>query len=625
MLLDYVNIDIGTRSTYRQSKGNTLPLVQYPFGMQAIALQTDAESGNWFYNPSVDYAEGVRFTNQPSPWLGDYGNITIMPVNMADKLTCFDRHSTIKKHQFRADRMKIEFLRYQAILDIKPLKYGAEINLKFSSDNKYLLIDCFEYKNEIKCEGNAFRLKVWDDKERFGKHFNKYYYFDLDCEFNVIKKNIKNTDYYLLEFKNKDVNINLSTSYISFDQAKINQKQSGCSTQKWEELLSKFTVDEDSKTKTIFYSNLYRSLLYPHSFHEYSESGNPIYINLDNGNIEEGYMYVDVGFWDTYRTSMPFLKNYYPRYYKQIIEGILNFYKSYKWLPRWVSPIERGIMPSTLIDSVVAEAITSGVLSHNQQMVAIEALIKDGEVATKDELRGRSELESYINRGYISSEVCEESVSMTLDNAYCDYAIAKALEYVGDQRAKRYFERANNYKNLFNSQTNLFERKDDNGNFDEQFKPDEWGYDFCESSAWQNNFNVPHDIQGLIKMFGGKSKVIERLDFIFGSTPTYQVGRYGFEIHEMTEFASCNLGYFAISNQPSFLLPFVYLQVSEKEKFSEVIDRTLSYFTTDDYPGDEDNGSLSSWLLFVMLGKYPFCPVDNELICFETKYKIEIN
>lgn len=617
MLLNYVNIDIGTNSIYRQSRGNTLPLIQYPFGMQALVLQTDNDKGGWFYNPNIDYAEGIRFSNQPSPWLGDYGNLTILPSNTIEKLTNFERHSTIKKHKFKPDALEIEFIRYNTKIELEPLKYGAVGKITFkASEEKYLIIDC-PHKTQIEYRDNVVDLSVYGDNESYGKKFTKYYRFLSEeiIDVHVIERD--NQTYYCIEFGNEKSTLQIGTSYISNQQAAINLKYCESATDEWERLLSKFRLDEDSSYKKLFYSNLYRTLLYPHCVHE-PVDGKDYYANFETGEIDSGVMYADIGYWDTYRTSMPLLKLIDENLYREIIKSNINFYKSYGWLGRWISPVERGIMPSTLTDSVVAEAIVGDYVNEEDINIAIEALLKNGETVSTNDLHGRRCLKQYIKKGYVSNEDSHESVSMTLDNAYCDYAIAKALEKVGHSKASEYFERAKNYKNLFNSKTMLFERKDDNGKFDPEFVADEWGIDFCESSSLQNNFNVPHDIETLVDLFGGKKAAIERLDYLFDAKPSYKVGRYGFEIHEMTEFASCNLGYFAISNQPSFILPFVYLYLGEEEKFNKVIEKTLTYFTEEDYPGDEDNGSLSAWLVWVLIGKYPFCPVDNKLLKFES-------
>lgn len=619
MLLEHVNINIGTNSSYRQSSGNTLPLVQYPFGMQALVLQTDGDQGGWFYKPTVDYAEGIRFSNQPSPWLGDYGNLTIMPVSSLEKVTNGERHSTIRKNIFNPGELEIEFIRYQTKINAKPLKYGAQVHLEFNSPNKYLLIDC-PHRSEVKGQSGNFQLAVYGDNDSYGKYFKKYYNFQSDQikEIHTIERN--NQIYYGIEFNDATVELVISTSYISFEQACLNTVKSESASSEWERLLGMMEIESSPEYNKLYYSNLYRVLLYPHTLHEQVD-GIDVYKNFETGQLDQGKMFVDVGFWDTYRTTMPLLRVYYNQIYRDIIEANINFYKSYNWLGRWISPVERGIMPSTLTDSVIAEAIVTDNVAPEQISIAIEALLKNGQQTSENELHGRRHLEAYLEYGFVPADISHESVSMSLDNAYSDYSIAKALEKVEDERAQLFFERANNYVNLFNPQSKMFERKDTNNKFDPEFKPDEWGTDFCESSGYQNNFNVPHDPQGLIELFGSKQEVINRLDYIFNSKPTYHVGRYGFEIHEMTEFARCELGYFAISNQPSFILPFYYLICEEPHKFEEARTRTLEYFSSSSYPGDEDNGSLSAWLIWMLIGKYPFTPADGELIDFEPKVK----
>ena len=88
--IDYVNIKMGTNSTMRFSRGNTLPLVQLPFGMASFSLQTERIKGRerWFYNPNVPVFEGIRLTHQPSPWIGDYGTFLMMVQNYKKSTIC---------------------------------------------------------------------------------------------------------------------------------------------------------------------------------------------------------------------------------------------------------------------------------------------------------------------------------------------------------------------------------------------------------------------------------------------------------------------------------------------------------------------------------------------------------
>ena len=151
------------------------------------------------------------------------------------------------------------------------------------------------------------------------------------------------------------------------------------------------------------------------------------------------------------------------------------------------------------------------------------------------------------------------------------------------------------------------------------FDPVKWGGEYTEASAWQSTFAVPHDVDGLADLFGGPDKMLAKLDELFATPPVYRVHGYGGEIHEMTEMAAVDLGQFAISNQPSFHLPFLYAALGHPEKAAYWAHKAaLEYFSDepDGFPGDEDNGTTAAWFLFVCLGEYPLCPGKAENVKF---------
>lgn len=639
-MIDYcklINIDIGTDSSYRESNGNTLPNVQYPFGNQAYVLQTNKASGGWFYEPRANYCEGIRVSNQPSPWLGDYGHLTIMPYTGEHNI---DLHSAITNKVHFPDKMSFYLNKYHIQCKLVPCRYGAK--LIFTNDchqNVNLELDFHENHFKYTHDEKKLYLTIYGSADdEFGGEFRKLYIFEVSNPDNrKVSLECGTRDNKLVIKTNlPEVEINLVSSYISFEYAQFHlavQSQMSftaaetATNHKWNQYLGAIEIDLAAEECSLFYSNLYRCLCYPHIISEIGADGAEVYYNFKTKKIDSGSMIADCGFWDTYRTTIPLYKLIYPQVYKLIIDSILNYYKSYDWLPRWLAPYERGIMPSTLVDSVIATAIVDQTITKPQDItLAVAALLKNATVEVDNQLFGRTNLNEYITNGYVASSPNCESVSLSLDNYYCDYAIYRALDSIDHPDAAEFKRRAMEYTNLYNPLTKFFEPKNENGNFFEDYNPIEWGTDFCESSAMQNNFNVVHDVAGVIELFGGKDQVKARLDMLFTAEPTYAVGKYGFEIHEMTELVKIpDLGYFAISNQPSFNLPFWYLLINEDASFYQVIDKTLNYFNNkfDGYPGDEDNGSLAAWYILVAIGKYPFCPVDG-YISFKPRFDFKL-
>lgn len=150
-----------------------------------------------------------------------------------------------------------------------------------------------------------------------------------------------------------------------------------------------------------------------------------------------------------------------------------------------------------------------------------------------------------------------------------------------------------------------------NGNFKEPFSPTSWGGDYAECSATQATFGALHDLSGLIELMGGKKAFTQRLLDMANQKPQFDVRGYGYEIHEMSEMAQAPFGQIAISNQPSFHIPYLFRHSLHPEYTNLLIHQIRSQAFHQDfqaYPGDEDNGSLSAWYIWSALGLYPTCP-----------------
>ncbi|MBR3716175.1 MAG: glycoside hydrolase family 92 protein [Clostridia bacterium] len=273
---------------------------------------------------------------------------------------------------------------------------------------------------------------------------------------------------------------------------------------------------------------------------------------------------------------------------------------------------EVGCMPSTLIDAVIAEAAVNGIGKRSVLENALEGMLHHANNEADDPRYGRNGALSYLKYGYMPREEVRESVNLTQDSAYGDFCIAKVAEVLGrTELVDEYMKRSKNYKNIFDPESGFMRGKDKNGKMAEFFDPCSWGGEYTEGSAWQNSFAVPHDILGLAELHGGKDKLIEKLDELFTSEPKYRVFGYNNEIHEMTEMALVDFGQMAISNQPSFHLPFIYALLGEQEKTDHYVEKLVkeAFSSADNgYPGDEDNGTTSAWYILATLGMYRFCP-----------------
>ena len=309
----------------------------------------------------------------------------------------------------------------------------------------------------------------------------------------------------------------MAQSFLSVEQAKRNYKRElhekpfsvlkNEAERAWEDMLSRIAVSgENAERRNMFYSCLYRAMLYPRVFHEYDEGGMPVHYNADTQKTESGVFYTDNGFWDTYRTVYPLLSIIAPDRVREMIEGFVNYAEETGWLPKWLSPGEFGLMPGTLAEAVIADACVKGIVGGELRARAYKALLKNAYESGAGTRHGRTGIEEYIRYGYVPSSF-RESVNHTCDCAYGDFCIAQVARLEGDEAgARALIERSKNYANLFDPESKFLRGKDAERKFKPNFNPFDWGGDYCEGSAWQNGFAVYHDLEGFSALYGGKEQ-----------------------------------------------------------------------------------------------------------------------
>jgi predicted alpha-1,2-mannosidase len=468
------------------------------------------------------------------------------------------------------------------------------------------------------------------DGARGDFHENFKTYLVLRFSAAIDRENTVCADTYAhIAFCESRVEADAATSYISFEQALSNcqsecggvtfdeQKKTG--EEIWEEYLSRIEIEPtNGRQMRTFYSCMYRTGLFPHKAYELQDGRAVHYCPFD-GSVRPGVRYTDNGFWDTYRTEFPLLARIARDEYAEMLEGFITDYTDGGWLPRWPSIGERGCMPSTLIDAVIADAAVKGIIHGKLLETALEGMCKHANCDAPNEDLGRQGAGAYLQYGYVPKDVVRrDSVNLTLDAAYGDFCIAQVAKVLGKTETEaQYRRRALYYRNLFDEKTGFMRGRKTDGTFDDAFDPFDWGGDYTEGSAWQSSFAVPHDVDGLAALYGGRDKLIAKLDELFAAPPYYNVGGYGSEIHEMTEMAAADFGQCAISNQPSFHLPYLYALLGAPEKTAYWVRRLCeeAFSDADDgFPGDEDNGSTAAWYILSTLGIYDVCPGKNETI-----------
>lgn len=633
-VLSYVHTTQGTDSSPRFSAGNTLPLTQLPFGMTSFLPQT--QSSGCFYQPSHRWLEGVRLTHQPSPWVGDFGSLILMPQSGKPETEAERRWSgySPRKAVLQPHYLKVDFLRSMAAFELTPTERGAAIRLKFdeNGDTPFLSVIQTDGSSSFSLDVANRKLIGYTTSHTHAVPDNYRMYFVLEFDSPILSEQcISNEQAIHIALGRNKVEVKMAISFISQQQAMLNlhselygqtfDELHQAAMERWEHLLGRVIIETpDTEKMQTFYSCLYRTFLYPNKLYEYDASGMPWHYCSYDGEIKQGIIYTNNGFWDTFRTVYPLLSLVAPDILSEVLTGYIQIYKDTGWLPKWPSLSETGYMPGTMIDAVIADAAVKGILKEPDLRVAFEGMLKHSEQAGEG-VYGREAVQEYIRFGYVPREVCKESVNKTLDYAYGDFCIARVAALLGETKiAACYDKRAQNYRNIFDPQTGFMRGRDKDGQMAEPFDEFGWGGEYTEGGPWQNSFAVYHDIDGLAELYGGKEKLIKKLDELFATPPVYHVGGYGVEIHEMTEMAAVDFGQCAISNQPSFHIPYLYAALGQPEKTAywvkRMTDEVFSY-RPDGFPGDEDNGATSAWYIFSCMGLYPICPGKAEYVCSE--------
>ena len=617
-ILETIDTRFGTASKHAFSRGNTLPYTGVPFGMNYFVPQTSDQEGSWFFDPHLPIFQGIRLTHQPSPWIGDYSWLLLTPVTgEISGDTLFHRQSSynLERAIFNPHFLKIFSERYQIETQLSPTCYGASIQLRQTQGKELsLYLHAADELTVEQVDKRTMTLRQEGETETNKNPLVMYAALAFSVEILSITQEGQD---WRIDLDESDAQVQLATSFISKEQALFNLPEQDFEETKqdaktsWENLLGRFDVVETGPVNRTFFDHcLYRLFLFPQTFYEVTEQGESIHMDLASGTIKPGLLFTNNGFWDTFRTSFPLFALIIPERYRQFLEGFLNSYRDTGYLPKWLAPDERGMMPGTLIDGLIADSACKDMAPELEEEF-LKAMLETATKADPKAINGRHGLAQYQELGYLSTNF-HESVSHTLDYAYSDFCISTCAAKLGhEELAQTYAHYSKNYQNLFDPETGYMRTRDIDGNFRPDFSPYSWGRDYAECSAIQASLGVLHDISGLSQLMGGKEAFSNYLLKVCQSLPLFETTGYGYEIHEMSEMATAPFGQLAISNQPSFHIPYLF-RYSNYPQYTSLLIKTLRQKAFragwDAYPGDEDNGSLSAWYVWSALGLYPTCP-----------------
>ena len=648
--IDYVSTLVGTQSKHSLSTGNTYPAIALPWGMNFWTPQTGKMGDGWAYTYDADKIRGFKQTHQPSPWMNDYGQFSIMPMtgkpvfNEDERASWFSHKTeTAKPHYY-----KVYLADYDVVTEISPTERAAMFRFTFPQNEKsFVAIDAFDRGSYVTVVPEENKIIGYTTRNTGGvpENFRNYFVIFFDKPFNYkstvadgeLKNNVleakTNHAGAIIGFSTKrgeQVHARVASSFISYEQAELNLKELGNRSfdqikedgeKRWNEILGKVEVETTNIDQLrTFYSSLYRSVLFPRSFFEYDKAGNIMHYSPYNGKVLPGYMFTDTGFWDTFRGLFPLLNLLYPEMNRKMQEGLINAYKESGFFPEWASPGHRPIMVGNNSASVLTDAYLQG-NKVKEPDVLWEGIVKTANsVHPRVSSTGRLGYEYYNRLGYVPCDVgIRENAARTLEYAYDDWCIYQLGKALGKPKKEIevYAKRSQNYRNLFNKKYNLMVGKKENGEFSEPFSPFKWGGDFTEGNSLHYTWSVFHDPQGLIDLMGGKNTFNQMLDTVFSLPPIFDDSYYGSTIHEIREMQIMNMGNYAHGNQPIQHMIYLYNYSGVPWKAQYHVRQVMDKMYTpapDGYCGDEDNGQTSAWYVFSALGFYPVCPGSGQYV-----------
>ncbi|WP_273198335.1 GH92 family glycosyl hydrolase [Barnesiella viscericola] len=645
--VDYVNPLVGTQSKFELSTGNTYPAIAMPWGMNFWTPQTGDLGDGWTYTYTADKIKGFKQTHQPSPWMNDYGQFSLMPVtgsrvfDQDQRASWFSHKAEVAKPYY----YKVYLADHDVTTEMTVTDRAALFRFTFpEGENSYVVIDAFDRGSSVRIIPEEKKIIGYSTRNSGGvpENFRNYFVIVFDKPFqttavaldNAIKTGQTeaqgNHTGAIVGFstqRGEKVHARVASSFINIEQAELNLKELGNGNfdrlvkqgkARWNKVLSRIEIEDPNPDNLrTFYSCLYRSVLFPRTFYEIDAVGRAVHYSPYNGQVLPGYLFTDTGFWDTFRSLFPLLNLVYPSMNKKMQEGLVNAYRESGFLPEWASPGHRDCMIGNNSASIVTDAYVKGIRGHDIDKLW-EAVKHGANAQLEGSASGRVAFEAYNRLGYVPSNLAGQSVARTLEYAYNDWCIYTLGKQLGRPESEIgiYKQRSLNYRNVYNPQEQLMVGRDDRGNFNPDFRATDWSNDFCEGNSWHWSFCVFHDPQGLIDLMGGRAVFNQMMDSIF-VMPCYLGMDSRDMIHEMREMQVMNMGQYAHGNQPIQHLVYLYNYSGEPWKAqSHVRDimHKLYAATPDGYCGDEDNGQTSAWYIFSALGFYPVCPGTDQYV-----------
>ncbi|MFD4555416.1 GH92 family glycosyl hydrolase [Streptomyces sp. NPDC058469] len=662
-LSDYALTTRGTNSSGSFSRGNNFPAAALPHGFNFWTPVTNSSSLSWLYDyaranndDNLPTLQALSLSHEPSPWMGDRQTFQVMPSAASGTP---NTDPTARKLAFKHENETARPYYYGVTFEnglkaeMAPTDHAASLRFTYPGDDASVIFDNVTEQAGLTLDKENGTVTGYSDvKSGLSTGATRLFVYGV-FDAPVTDGSSSGVKGYL-KFKpgaDHTVTLRLATSLISVDQAKDNLSQEipdGTSfdtvkkqAQKvWDKLLGKVEVEGATPDQlTTLYSSMYRLYLYPNSGFEkvgskyqyaspFSPMPGPDTPTHTGAKIVDGKVYVNNGFWDTYRTTWPAYSLLTPSQAGEMVDGFVQQYKDGGWTSRWSSPGYADLMTGTSSDVAFADAYVKGVKFDAKS--AYDAAVKNATVVPPASGVGRKGMTTSPFLGYTSTDT-GEGFSWAMEGYVNDYGIAQMGQALYKKTGEKHYKeeseyflnRAQDYVNLFDKQAGFFQGKDAKGNWrvdSASYDPKIWGYDYTETDGWGYAFTAPQDSRGLANLYGGQKALGDKLDQYFSTPETASpenAGSYGGVIHEMTEARDVRMGQYGHSNQVAHHVTYMYDAAGEPWKTQKDVREVMSRLYTGSeigqgYHGDEDNGEQSAWYLFSALGFYPLVMGSGE-------------
>jgi predicted alpha-1,2-mannosidase len=638
--VDYVNPMIGT-----DAHGHVFPGATVPFGM--VQLSPDTRDNTWDGSSGYHYSDtsilGFSHNHLTGTGCPDLGNILLMPTVGALKLTPGAHPGEGYRARFshsdeisRPGYYSVQLPDYQVKVELTATARAGFHRYTFpATTNGHVVVDLQHGIGNKMLEAqltieNDHTASGYRKSDGWGGDKTFFFVMEFSRPFDAAgvaqgdkdvagKQTIGQETKGHFDFKTKageQILVRVGLSTVSVEGARNNlhaeisnwdfDAVAAAARKQWDTALSKLNVKtRNENLKETFYSALYHTLLAPTLLSDVDGQ-----FRGPDGKVHQtkGYdYYTELSLWDTFRAENPLLILTQPQRINDFVNTMLEHFKIFgqNTLPVWANGgKETWCMIGNHSIPIITEAYLKGFRGWN----ADEAL--NDMIASTD--KNREQLEEYRDKGFIPTGNGVQSVSKTLEYAYDDSCIARFARALGkDDLAKKYFQRSQNWTNVFDPSTGFMRGKNADGSWVTPFGQKEQDSitfnEYTEANAWQYNFFVLHNVPGLIAKLGGDEKFAARLDEMFDTQAT---------IPNLTQIPDVTgvIGMYSHGNEPDHHVAYLYNYAGQPWKTEARVRQvatTLYTNTPAGLCGNDDCGQISAWYVFSALGFYPVDPVSG--------------